>query len=348
MKYELPKKIKELKPYIPITQVYDIRMDANEGCFPIPENILEDFKKELEAFDFNRYPDPYGKEVCKGFASFYNVRAEDVVLGNGSDELISLIISGMLDSSCKVLSFTPDFSMYKFYCDVNGIENIFYDKPCDLEDFNDEYILKALKETQANVLIFSNPCNPTSFGITKKEIENVLKNTEALVILDEAYMDFWDESFIPFYKNYDNLIILKTASKGFGFANIRLGFLINNGAYIDTIKSIKSPYNVNGVTQLLGEIIFRNSDTIKKGIEEIRESRDHLYNSLKDMFPLLSPRGNFLYIPTDKSQDIRNHLLNDNISVKALANHLRVTVGRKNENQAFLTSIKKYMEENNA
>ncbi len=340
MKYQIPENILKLTAYHPVDSNSQVKMDANEGCFPIPPEILEKFKIALNSFDFNRYPDPTARKACENFGKFYNVNPDHVVLGNGSDELLFLIITCMAGSNQKLLTFAPDFSMYKFYAQLGETNHVIIDKPDKVEDFNKDFIKSVIKEEDPSLIVFSNPCNPTSHGITVEEVKEVLNSTDALVILDEAYMDFGEESFLPYYQDYDNLIILKTASKGLGFANARLGFFISSDHYVELFKKFKSPYNVNGITQLLGEIIFENKDIMQERIDLIKSERQRLFQILTPYFEISKPSGNFLFAKHSNSSDIKLALMEKGIAIKDFGGYLRITVGTVEENDAFLQGLK--------
>ena len=340
MKYNCPENIVKLAPYVPITHHPEVRMDANEGCFPIDKGVLEKFREELGGFDFNRYPDPSGTEVCKNFADFYGVDPKHVALGNGSDELLSIIIGNMVGEDQKLLIFTPDFSMYQFYADLNNVEFILVDKPQKVEEFTATFIKDEIAKHNPSVVLFSNPCNPTSYEISVDEVKEVLNSTEALVVLDEAYMDFGTETFLPYYRDFDNLIILKTASKGIGFANARLGFFVSNDYFVDIVKKIKSPYNVNGITQLLGKIIFEDKASLQSRIDLIISERDKMYNRLSPYFQISKPSGNFMLAKVENGVEIKEGLLEKGISIKAFPGGvLRITVGTPEENERFIEAL---------
>ncbi len=340
MKYQIPENILNLNAYHPVDSNSQVKMDANEGCFPIPSEILEKFKTALNNFDFNRYPDPMAKKASTNFGEFYNVDPNHVVLGNGSDELLFLIITCMAGKNQKLLTFAPDFSMYKFYAELGEVNHVTVAKPEKVENFNKDFIINAIKQHDPSLILFSNPCNPTSHEITTDEVKEILNSTDALVILDEAYMDFGEESFLPYYQDFDNLIILKTASKGLGFANARLGFFISSNFYVDLFRKFKSPYNVNGITQLLGEILFEDKELIQQRIDLIKSERQRLFIALSPFFEISKPAGNFLFAKHPNSSNIKAALMEKGVAIKDFGGYLRITVGTVEENDAFLQGLK--------
>ncbi len=255
MAYSLNDKIKNLAPYYPIEGNYSVRLDANESFLHLSDDMLEKFKHEIDRLAFNRYPDPVASRAVKAFASYNNINPKLVTAGNGSDELISIIINAFLMKGEVVLTTSPDFSMYAFYSQLaeNTIE--VYEKDENFEIDIDKLILKAA-ETKARMIIFSNPCNPTTLGIKKSDVKKLIALTDALVVIDEAYMDFWDQSVLDCVEQYDNLIVLKTCSKAISAAAIRLGFAVACKTLTTAIRAVKSPYNMNALTNIAGEIIY--------------------------------------------------------------------------------------------
>ena len=259
MNYELNNKIRNLEPYEPISGTYRIRLDANECPCNYPEDIKQQIKDEIDKIDFNRYPDPMASEVVNSFAEYYGIKPECVTAGNGSDELIFLIESAFLEKGDKMLVVAPDFSMYKFYSSICEVECDSFIKDDDL-DLDVDMLINKINSDNVKLLIFSNPCNPTGRGITADKARKLVSSVNALVILDEAYMDFWNESLIDETEKYSNLIVFRTASKSIGSAALRLGFAVANETISRAIKAVKSPYNVNSISQTIGKVIYKNKE----------------------------------------------------------------------------------------
>lgn len=342
MAYELPKKLIDLVPYEPISGEYEIRLDANESFISVSDEMREQICKVIETADFNRYPDPLCTDLRKIFAQNNGVSFENVAVGNGSDELISILMNSFLEKGDKVIALSPDFSMYGFYCSGAECENIVLKKD---ENFNINVntILACAEENGARMIIFSNPCNPTSLGIEADEVRRLIKSTSALVVLDEAYMDFWNESILSEVNDYDNLIVLKTCSKAIGLAAIRLGFAVANETLTRAINAAKSPYNVNTLTQEIGKIILSNNDYIKKSRADIIESKEELYKALckysSDDFKILESKTNFIYIKTSRAKEIFEKLRAQSIVVRCFGDGLRITAGTKQENDRLMSCL---------
>ena len=348
--YKLNKKISELTPYSPITGEYKIRLDANESCFNLSQEIIEEIKTAVANIDYNRYPDPNATDLCKAFADYYNIDSNNVTAFNGSDELISILMSSFMMSGETVVTVEPDFSMYRFYASLAEVNCVSVAKNDDLS-VNIDNVINAVKENNAKAVIFSNPCNPTSKGISRDDVIKLVTTLEdTLVILDEAYMDFWDASLLALVNDYDNLVIMRTASKAVGAAAIRLGFAVANPTISKALKAVKSPYNVNTVSQKIGTIIYSNKAYLKNRQEVIVNLRENLYNAVKeiesahsDKIKLINGCSNFLFIKTDLAKEIFDFLLNNGVAIRFMGEYLRITAGTQQENTEVVRLLKEFL-----
>ncbi len=353
MSYTLCEKVRELEPYEPITGNYRIRLDANESFYAMPEVIREEMKAVIDTLPFHRYPDPSAKKLAAAFAAFYDIAAENVTVTNGSDEVLYLLASAMLQRGSRVMVTEPDFSMYRFYSFLSENEVIAFQKDDNLQ-INVDELIQAVNETKADMLIFSNPCNPTGQGITAAEARKLVRSVNALVVLDEAYMDFWHESLLREAADYENLIVLKTASKAVGAAAIRSGFAVANKTLTRALQAVKSPYNVNTLTQEMGTVIYRHKELLQERCIQIVENTKHLYESLlalKEQYKMpveiAEPCANFVFMRAEFAKEIYEYLLNNGIAVRFFKNPcaLRITAGSEEENQELLRCLEKYIVE---
>lgn len=348
MSYELNRKIRDLKPYDPIEGEYRVRLDANESFLSVPDEIKQGILRAVEETAFHRYPDSLAREVSAAFAAYYGVDPRHVAVGNGSDESISVILSAFLMKGDKVLTVNPDFSMYRFYASIVEAESVVLEKEPDLTISVDKLIETAQRESVRTIL-FSNPCNPTSLGIARDEVRRLIRSVDALVVLDEAYMDFWDQSLITEAAEYDNLIVLRTCSKAFGMAAIRLGFSVANETLTNAIKAVKSPYNSNTLTQKIGAELFRYPELLRGGIAAIVASREELQREFQKLaqeaggMQVYESCTNFLFLRTEQAEALYEYLLSRSIAVRRFPGHLRISTGSPQENEALLAACRTFL-----
>ena len=346
MGYKLNEKLAELIPYEPISGDYKIRLDANESCYNLSDEIAEKIADEMKRIDYNRYPDPYARNVVKAFADFYEIDETLVTAGNGSDELISIISSCFLEKGDTVVTLAPDFTMYAFYSSLYELNVEIFNKSDDLT-VDVDALTEFCKAKNAKALIFSNPCNPTSLGISKKEVKKLIESLDCLVILDEAYMDFWAESLLSDIQKYDNCIILKTCSKAVGLAAIRLGFAVAGKTITTALKAAKSPYNTDSISQMIGEVTFKQRDYLNNKRAEIVNNTQSLYKemlNLQEEFSLFEKvyetKTNFIFIETSYEDKIFDELLKNSIAIRKFKGFLRISSGSVDENKKLIFAMK--------
>ncbi len=348
--FQLNEKVKNLTPYEPISGTYEIRLDANESFLTFPKEIENEMVEALKNSALNRYPDPNATKLVEGFSKYFGVNPECVTAGNGSDEIISVIMNAFLQKGDKILTLEPDFSMYRFYAEIAECESVKFQKDENL-DVNIDDVITLANAEKVRIVIFSNPCNPTSRIITKDDIRKLINNTDALVVLDEAYMDFAeDESLLNEFEKYDNLIILKTCSKALGSAALRLGFAVANKTLTNVIRAVKSPYNVNSVSQALGEVLFAHPDYIDNCIETVVNSRKELYSAILEIKSdkiekVYETHTNFVFMKVKNAKQVFEKMKENSIIIRNMGDYLRITAGTKYENEKMLETFKKVLEE---
>ena len=349
MSYKLNKKLVNLVPYDPITGHYDIRLDANESCFNLSDSLKEKISRSISQIDFNRYPDCLAKAPTKAFAELYGIPEEFISAGNGSDELISIIEGCFFEAGDTIVNVSHDFSMYEFYAQLYEVNVRTYQKEADLT-INSDKLIAFCKENKAKGLIFSNPCNPTSIGLDRASVRKIIEALDGvLVILDEAYMDFWDQSLLADVDKYDNLLILKTCSKAIGLAAVRFGFAVANKTITNAIRAAKSPYNNDTVAQTIvsdilsekqyladcRDIIIKNTKQLYSDIVSINER----YNCFEKVYETCT---NFILIKTEKFEKIYKYMLDNSIAIRKFSGFIRVTAGSAEENARFIEVLEKY------
>lgn len=341
-------KLSGLTPYAVDTAHYALRLDANESCFSLPEELADSFSEALRRLDFNRYPDPAASELCEAFAAYYGLRKENVCAGNGSDEILSILMNGFVDKGGAVMTLSPDFSMYAFYASLAELKVIDCPKRADLQiDFDAASAL--IRAQNVRLCVFSNPCNPTGRIEAKADIVRLAASfPDTLFVVDEAYMDFAgekreSESFLRDVTDYENIIVLKTLSKALGAAALRLGFLVADERFCRMFAAVKSPYNVNSVSQAFGTAVLQRPGLLRERTAYITRAATGLRAalidaSLAEMPPLYT---NFVYYRTPNARETYEYLKQNGVLIRYFESQsaLRITTGTSAQNETLISLL---------
>lgn len=343
----LPEKLSRMTPYDPCENIYQIKLDANESYFSLPEELRDTIAASMETVDFNRYPDPSVEGLRRLAGREFGVAPGNIVVGNGSDEMISLIMNTFVPRGGKVMVLAPDFSMYRFYAEVAELDVINMLKDDEFA-LTEEQVIERAKQEQPDVLIFSNPCNPGGQGFCHAEtvrICNALENI--LVVVDEAYMDFWDQSILDVSTAMENVLVMKTLSKAYGCAALRIGFVIGYAELVSQLNKTRSPYNIGTLPQLAASIVLEDTSWAKEQCAAIVARKEELEKACtalaerSQVLTVLPTHTNFVVLRTSKCTEIFEELQRRGICVRCFPNYdmLRVTTGSAEENQTLLTEL---------
>ena len=343
MAYALNKKLAGLVPYAVDTGSYAVRLDANESFLTPPPALRDEMLQKMSQAALNRYPDPAAAGVCAAFADYYGTDPALVTAGNGLDEILFLLCNTFLCRGQKVLLALPDFSMYRFYAELAECTVSVYDKGESFTIDPDALIAQANREG-ADMLLFSNPCNPTSLGLDREAVRRIIRGVKALVVLDEAYMDFWDQTLIGEAGEYDNLILLRTCSKMVGLAGLRLGFAVANPTLTRALRAAKSPYNVGILPQTAGEVVLRDKTYLDACRDAVISSARMLFWRLSALggkygFQVFDTCTNFVMVRMPDAQDVFERLKAQSILVRCFGDCLRITAGTADENARLLEAL---------
>lgn len=336
---DIKKNLRTLIPYKVNTKPYDVKLDANEGS-----NYLLNAKLNLDNFVPQLYPDSDAVLLRENMASYYGCKKSNIMVGNGSSELILNVINSFCDKEDKVITFEPSFSMYPIYCKLADVKYSSI-KSQDNYSFKIENILNKYDEEKPKILIICNPNNPTGSYIEKKDIIKILDYiNDTVVILDEAYIEFGGESSVDLINNYENLIVMRTLSKAFGLAGLRVGGLISNERMVDNLWKVKLPYNINSASQYIANQAFENLNIIEDHIDHVKMERNRMKQMLeKEEMKPYNSMTNFIMFETsienlDKKLEKKGVLIR-NFS-KDIENHYRVSIGKKEDNDLLINRIK--------
>lgn len=313
-----------------------VKLDANESPYGY---------KALSSVQTNRYPDPEAKALRKLMAKEFKVKPENILHGNGSDELIYYLITTF---GGPVLYPVPTFSMYGIIAQALGEKKV--EAPLDEKfDLDEDKMLGMMEKIKPRLIFLSSPNNPTGNCFSSNKITRIIKQSKGVVVVDEAYQPFSDKkSFLPLLKKYNNLVILKTLSK-IGFAAIRVGFMVAGAEIINETDKVRLPFNLNSLSQNMAIKALKNKKQMLSSISSIVTERKRLFNEMDkiDSAEPYQSDANFILFKVENSESVFKGLLEKGVLVrnmKGLINGcLRVTVGTPKENTAFLKALKRLL-----
>jgi histidinol-phosphate aminotransferase len=321
-----------------------IKLDAMENPFTLPLPVRKEIAAAVRGAKINLYPDPSGKELKKAIASLWAMKPGQMILGNGSDELIQAVV---LAFGGPVLVPAPTFAMYEITSRALAQEVVTVPLAEDF-DLDAEGLLKQAKQSKARVIFLACPNNPTGNRFSDKEVRKVLDRAEAVVVIDEAYYSFSGKSWLRQLSKYPNMVLLRTLSK-IGFAGLRVGVLCASPDIVNELNKIRLPYNINSLSQIVGVAALRNKTVINRQISVLISERGKLYNALSRMPGVTAypSETNFILFRTaSDASAIQLKLKKAGVLIKdlnrpgPLANCLRVTIGTPAENREFLKKLK--------
>jgi histidinol-phosphate aminotransferase len=323
----------EFRSYNVLEGDYKIWLDKNESPFDLPKEVKEELLEEMKKVRFNRYPHIHSDTLREKIAEFLSFGKDNIIVGNGSDGLIPLFLQ-LFEGEHVVIS-SPTFGMYDFFARLLGIRTV--DVPLG-ENFELQNVEDHTKN--AKVVFICSPNNPTGNAQSREKIVSILE-TGVPVILDEAYVEFSGTSNIDLVKKYENLMVLRTFSKAFGLAGLRVGYAVGNEDVIKLIKGIKAPFNLNSLSAKAVEFMIDRYDLVKKNIEFIVKERERTLKSIgTHAYP---SKANFLLV----NLNAYDFLLSRGIVVRRLSGRLRgmirITVGRREENDAVVEALKEFL-----
>ncbi|MEY5040680.1 MAG: histidinol-phosphate transaminase [Bacteroidota bacterium] len=331
------KNIWDLSPYSSARDEFTgkakIYLDANENPY---DNGL------------NRYPDPYQFLLKSKIADIKNVKTQQIIIGNGSDEIIDLLYRAFCEPKVdEVISLSPTYGMYKVYANINNVDI----KDCWLSssfEIIEEDLLNMING-KTKMIWFCSPNNPTGNSLNPESIKKVLQNFKGLVIVDEAYIDFSaSESWINYLDFYPNLFVMQTLSKAWGLAGLRIGMGFASPQIIALLNKIKPPYNINLLSQQSALAQLEMLEEKNTQVDTILQQRDWLSEELKQLkkvHEVYPSDANFVLVKMDNATDIYNKMVEKSIilrnrsTVKLCLDCIRITIGTPEENKELLLNL---------
>lgn len=345
--------LKTFRPYHAPLKSYEIKLDANENPFGHDPLVIEKTKEWLDHKDnITRYPDTDSTLLREQLANYYQVGIDQIICGVGSDQLIEYIMKLFIEPGDRILVPNPSFSMYGISNALNHGVTINYELTEDFS-YDVKEILNRVEEARPKVLFLCTPNNPTGTTISNEAVLTLLEQVDCPVVLDEAYDEFVEDSMVKYIDQYPNLLILRTFSKAFGCAGLRVGYGIGSPEMIESLNICKSPYNLPSFSQAVAGFILESLDYYKEKVDLLIENRTLLFEQLNalDLFNEVYPsKANFILVKA-KTLSISSYLESAGILVRGygdkgrLAHCIRISVGTREENDEMIQLLKRYKAE---
>ena len=322
-----------------------VKLDAMENPYPLPAAMRRELGEYLSRVDLNRYPDPTGRKLRELLARKMQVPAGmEILLGNGSDDLIQIVTFAMARPGAAVMFPAPTFVMYAMDATLSGMKPLRYALREDFTLDRDAFVARVKAEQPALIFI-AYPNNPTGILYPEEDIAAVLRAAQGLVVLDEAYHVFAQKSFMPRLGEFPNLAVMRTVSK-LGLAGIRLGYLVGRPEWIGEFNKVRQAYNVNVLTQAAATFVLERLEVLEEQAAKIRADRAGLGQALAALpgVTVFPSEANFFLIRVADADRTYQGLKQQNVLVRNLnpgiRNCLRVTVGTPDENRILITALR--------
>ncbi len=296
---------RDLSSFSPYSVTYYpdfIKLDANENPYELPDEIKRNIEDNFSQLPLRIYPDPSALKLRESISSFLGmdgIAEKNIAVGNGSDELLQYIFIAFLNKEDIVIYPNLSFEMFPILSQIVGVKDIKLELNSSLE-LETQSVIDAFQRYKPKLFLICRPNNPTGWAISREELLKILEESRKnniLVVVDEAYTEFMGETLCYLVNSFDNLIILRTFSKAFSLAGLRLGYAISNEDIISDLMAVKLPYNVDSFSQMVGRIVLNYKDEILSRIDEITKERDRIYNALLKLpkVQVFPSSANFLF-----------------------------------------------------
>lgn len=351
--------VAQMSAYTPGEQPSDsewVKLNTNEFPYPPSPKVRQAILDEIgeDCSSLRLYPDPISSKLRRELGNFFGVSEECVIAGNGSDDILNLVIRAFSDSSKSIVTLDPSYSLYPVLAKIQGskIEELSFDE-------NLKIPFDKIFSSSANIFFFTNPNAPTGIGFPIEVVERIVSNFKGLVLVDEAYAPFADYSSTQLVDKYPNLIVTGTSSKGWGLAGMRVGWGIANPEIIDILDRVRDSYNLDRLSQVAGTAAISDSQYHLACCNKIKENRKEFEAFLDSInWKYNKSSANFVLVqPTDKSGNTGKNVASDffdflksrKILVRFFPNclpvcdSLRISIGTKEQMTIVKNAVKEWL-----
>lgn len=329
-----------------------VKLNQNESPFDIPDDLKNEILEAVRKRPWFRYPQPMQMDLVEALAGYAGWRPDGMIVCNGSNTLVQLVLAVSTSPGAAVVVPSPGFSLYGLYAGFFGGRVIPVDLRTD-HTFDLPGIREAVRRESANMVVFGSPNNPTGCVVSNADLEALLRETDALVMVDEAYAEFSDETARDLISEYANLIVLKTFSKALGAAGIRIGYLMAHPDIAGEVLKAKVPFDVNVFSHTAALHILKHDRLIRERVGIIREERERVFAALRkiDGVRPYPSHANFILFEVGNPVRVFERLIESGILIRnvtsypRLENALRVSIGAAGENTLFLNALEQTLDD---
>ena len=339
-----------IEPYDPKYIPADVMISANENPLDVPFEIRREVERAIRKVPFNRYPDPLANQLRDMIADANGLERNQVLVGNGGDELLFDMALAFGGPGRTFLNMPPTFSVYVNNAQLTNTTIVNVPRRADFT-VDEDVVIERLAQGDIDYTIVTSPNNPTGDKVTGAFVKRMLEASDTLVMVDEAYFEFSRYTARPLLEQFENLVILRTFSKAFSMAGVRLGYLLGSEAALREFKKVRQPYSVDAVSQAIGRVIYENRAKFEPGIDAIIEQRARVIDELNKLpsVTAFDSQANYVLFRFDPEIDggqVWQSLFDAGVLVRdfscsaGLENCLRVSIGTEAENTRFLDALK--------
>ncbi len=318
-----------------------IKLNTNENPFPPSKAVLEALKNAADA-SLRRYPNPNADPLRSAFASANDLDMDHVFVGNGSDEIFSLLFRGFIEPEGKALFAYPSYSLYDTLAEMNGIR---FDRVNLRPDFS--FDMDAFLKKKGDLVIVTNPNNPTGTGVTVEQVRSFLGKYKGLLVVDEAYVDFYGGSCLPLVKEFDNIVVTRSFSKSYSLAGMRIGLALAGRDIIRGFQKLKDSYNVNRLAVTAAVAALGDVKSFRYNLEMVVNNKEYMEERLAGLgFETVPSRANFVFTrhPTVPAAEIYRRLKERKILVRYFTGpvrdqYVRISVGTMQEIKTLVEEL---------
>ncbi|MDD3114126.1 MAG: histidinol-phosphate transaminase [Anaerovibrio sp.] len=345
-------KLGEMPSYDVVEREWKIKVNANECGMNLPPMVEERVMGRLSRIAFNRYPNEDLEQLMEAIAGNYGLTKENILIGNGSSEIIEKLFYAFGGKNLTVVYPQPSFSMYDIYAKAAEARSVTVELNREDYSLNIHNFVQKVNDSKAALAVVCNPNNPTGNALTLKEIEDIAEHTSCALLIDEAYVEFYGQSAASLLKKYPKLLIARTFSKAYGLAAVRCGYLLGDASVIAMVAKTFMPYHMDVLTLVTADTVFQMRDEYVPRIQQMIAERNRMseqYASLPD-FKVYPSQTNFIMVRYEKAVQLNESLTEQSIGIRSfgkapgLENCLRISMGTREENDSVFKAVKAFVE----